>query len=207
MAESIEAASTEESPTHQQAKRPSDSNLRALLGPAWSRYQTALKGLADLGLDPEFYRYSPSGGWALRFQLNHVTGCALYLAQSLIGLVAVGARAESYLHGSPKYDDQIVQLVKATPRRGTVRWVKMPLRSQEDVRRFLTLVDAKIQARQAPKVAKESKSAAKDGKAAATAKKSAVSHKPRPRTSAASADRKKVDTGRHRSTARRNSRD
>jgi Protein of unknown function (DUF3788) len=180
-------SSTEASAVPQQIKPPSDAKIRAVIGESWNCYRSALRGLEALELKPEFYPYSPSGGWALRFQINHVTGCALYLGQALIGLVSIGPRAEAALLGDPAHDVQIARLVLATPRRAKVRWVKMPLRSQADVRRFLSLVEAKIGSRQ-PSSEKP------------------ASHTPRRRTTAVPTGRKKSDTQPRRSTARRNSR-
>jgi hypothetical protein len=180
-------SSTDASAVPQQIKPPSEAKIRAVIGTGWDCYRSALRGLESLELKPEFYPYSPSGGWALRFQINHVTGCALYLGQSLVGLVSIGPRAEAALLGDPAHDAQIARLVLATPRRGKLRWVKMPLRGQADVRRFLSLVEAKLGNRP---TAEEP-----------------VSHTPRRRTSAAAAGRKKSDTQPRRSTARRSSRD
>jgi hypothetical protein len=186
-------SSAEASSPPQKAKPPSDAKIRALIGPAWNCYQNALRGLGALGLKPEFYPYDPSGGWALRFQVDHATGCALYLAHSLTGLVAVGPRAEAILMRDEKRDPVVARLVAATPRRGKVRWVKMPLRSQADVRRFLYLVETKLQGRQARKEKKEDE-------------KKTVSHTPRRRTTAAAKDQKKSGTRPRRSAARRSSR-
>jgi hypothetical protein len=179
-------SSTVASAAPQQIKPPSDAKIRALIGASWNCYRTALRGLEALELKPEFYPYSPSGGWALRFQINHVTGCALYIGQSLVGLVAIGPRAEAALLGDPAHDVQIARLVLATPRKGKVRWVKMPLRSQADVRRFLSLVEAKLGTRQPTE--------------------EPVSHTPRRRTTAGASGRKKADIQPRRSTARRSSR-
>ena len=187
MIESPGESASDETSQYPQSKPPSDTALRALLGPAWNRYQTALKGLTGMALTPEFYRYTPSGGWAVRFQVDHATGCALYLAESLTGLVAVGARTEAALCAKPAHNEQmILRLVLATPRRGSVRWVKMPLRAQEDVRRFLSLVGTKLQPPRAPQTS--------------------LNHTPRPRTTAAAGGRKRSDTPPHRSTAHRSSR-
>lgn len=137
-----------------------------MIGSAWSRYRAALKGLEELDLEPEFYRYDPSGGWAVRFQVRHVTGCALYLAKSLTGLVAIGARAEAAMETDRESDDQMRRLVLATKRKGKTRWVQMPLRSQEDVHRFLELVGVRVRAwQQTPKAVKPTK-ATKTPKAA-----------------------------------------
>lgn len=139
------ALSTESVPLHHEAtEAPADSDIRVMIGAAWSRYRAALKGLDALGLEPEFYHYDPSGGWAIRFQVHHVTGCALYLAKSLIGLVAIGSRAEAAMETGQESDEQMRRLVLATPRKGKIRWVQMPLRSQEDVHRFLELVAIKV---------------------------------------------------------------
>jgi hypothetical protein len=139
------ALSTEIEPLHhEEAEPPADSDIRVMIGAAWSRYRAALKGLDDLGLEPEFYRYDPSGGWAIRFQVHNVTGCALYLAKSLIGLVAIGSRVEAAMETGQESDEQMRRLVLATPRKGKIRWVQMPLRSQEDVHRFLELVAIKV---------------------------------------------------------------
>jgi hypothetical protein len=198
--------STGDATIHQASEPPTDADIRAMIGPAsWSRYQTAVRGLAELGLEPEFYRYGPSGGWTLRFEVNHVTGCALYLARSLTGLVAVGPRSEYALEEDPKSDDQMRRLVMATPRKGKTRWVQMPLRGQEDVRRFLTLVGVKVRAWQTPKPAKGAK-ATKPAKATQAVKAKVLSHTPRRQTTAAGADRKKADRSPRRSTARRSSR-
>lgn len=178
-------SSTETPNVPQQIKPPSDAKIRAVIGESWNCYRSALRGLDTLGLKPEFYPYNP--GWALRFQINHVTGCALYLGQVLVGLVSIGPRAEAALLGDPAHDAQIARLVLATPRRGKVRWVKMPLRSQADVRRFLSLVEAKIRSRQ-------------------PSPEEPASHKPRRRTTAGATGRKKSDTQPRRSTARRSSR-
>lgn len=188
MVESSGEPAGNEIPTHQPLKPPSNAAIRALLGPAWSRYQTALKGLTAMKLTPEFYRYSSSGGWAVRFQIDHVTGCALYLANSLTGLVAVGARTEAALRAHLTRDEQrqILRLVMATPRRGSVRWVKMPLRGQEDVRRFLSLVEIRLQPRHASPPS--------------------LSHTPPPQTTVAAGGHKRSDTPLRRSTARRSSR-
>ncbi len=188
MVESSGEPAGNEIPTHRPLKPPSNAAIRALLGPAWSRYRTALKGLAAMELTPEFYRYSSSGGWAVRFQIDHVTGCALYLANSLTGLVAVGARTEAALRANPRRDEQkqILRLVLATPRRGSVRWVKMPLRGQEDVRRFLSLVETTLQLRHASPTS--------------------LNHTPPPQTTAAARGRKRSDTPPRRSIARRSSR-
>lgn len=173
--------------SHQPSKPPSDAKLRAMIGPAWSRYQTALKGLTGMDLIPEYYRYGPSGGWTLRFEVDHMTGCALYLAKSLIGLVAIGPRSEAMLESGRRGDEQLLRLVKAAPQRGKTRWVQMALRSDEDVRRFLTLAEAKLRAR--------------DEDAAEN-----VSHTPHRRTTAAAPSRKRSDTPPRRSAGRRSSR-
>ena len=169
--------------SHQPTKPPSDAKHRAQIGPAWSRYQTALKGLTGMDLIPEYYRYGPSGGWTLRFEVDHTTGCALYLSKSLIGLVALGPRSEAMLEGNA----QLLKLVKSAPQRGNTRWVQMPLRSDDDVRRFLTLTEAKLRARD------------EEGSAE-------VSHTPHRRTTAAAPNRKRSDTPPRRSAARRSSR-
>jgi hypothetical protein len=199
------AVSTGDATIHQASDPPTDADIRAMIGPAsWSRYQMAVRGLAELGLDPEFYRYGPSGGWTLRFQINHVTGCALYLARSLTGLVAVGPRSEYALEEDPKSDDQMRRLVMATPRKGKTRWVQMPLRAQEDVRRFLTLVGVKVRARQTPRQSAEPSKVVKPAEAPKAAK--TVSHKPHRQTTAAAAGRKKAGKSPRRSAARHSSR-
>ena len=175
--------------SHRPDKPPSDAKLRALLGPAWNRYQSALKGLAGMDLIPEFYRYGPSGGWALRFEIDHTTGCALYLAKSLTGLVAVGRQSQALLEERARGDDQLLRLVRSAPRRGETRWVQLPLRSDEDVHRFLTLTEAKLRA-----------SAEESGP-------DDLNHTPHRQTTAGAAGRRKSDIPPRRSAARRSSRD
>lgn len=172
--------------SHERSQPPSDAEIQTLLGPAWTRYQAALKGLEHLGLEPEYYWYDRGGCWTVRFQLNHVTGCALYLAQSLIGLITVNSRVVAELDDNPQADEHLLRLVLATRRKGTERWVRMPLRSQADVRGFLVLMQAKLDA-QTPRPR--------------------VNHKLRPRTKSASGRRKTTGKSPRRSTARRSSSD
>jgi hypothetical protein len=172
--------------SHERSQPPLDAEIQTLLGPAWTRYQAALKGLENMGLEPEYYWYDRGGGWTVRFQLNHVTGCAMYLGQSLIGLITVSSRVVAELDDNPQSDEHLLRLVLATRRKGTERWVRMPLRSQADVRGFLSLMQAKLDA-QTPRAP--------------------VSHKLRPRTTPARSSRKTAGKSPRRSTALRSTPD
>jgi len=202
---------------HRPLSPPSDESVRAGIGTtAWKRYKNVLTSLAELGLEPEFYWYSESGGWTVRFQINHKTGCAIYLSKPPIGLVTVGRNTESALQDGSRARARLVHLVSATPRRGQVRWVKVPLATQAEANTFLSLVRTKMEVatrvlEAPPEPAKEpekKKARATTPKPKKTKKAAAkkVSRKPRQRTTPASKSRKTTGKSSRRSTARRSSR-
>ena len=172
---------------HKPLAPPSDADIKTELGPTWKQYQAAMKGLAKLELEPEFYCYGPSGGWTVRFQIaNGTTGCALYLSRPPIGLVAVGKNTEAALQKDTKAAPRLVPLVSATPRRGKIRWVKVPLRDQAAVRSFLALAQTKVEAFTPP---------------------AKLSRTPHRESKTATRSRKTTDKAPRRSTARRSKRD